>query len=71
MGALCVLPTKKPLHPAFTYFDYGGIASVDIRPPRNFPTLTFELHERGSDGAYSPVISNEVVLHLQILVDET
>ncbi len=70
VSALCVLPT---VFPRLEFFDSAGIASVEIRPPQKFPTLTFELLKWDS-GKYTPVnpgADEELALHLQILVDET
>jgi hypothetical protein len=91
MSALCVLPTTRPQGylsstgatpsnfnqtlNALQYFDSAGIASIDIRPPQKFPTLTFELLKWDlSSSDYTPVklgTNGELALHLQILVDET
>lgn len=50
-------------------FEPLGLATVDVVPPRKFPTLTFEVFE-WKNSTYIP-IPGDVTLHLQILVEET
>ncbi len=70
LQAMFVLhPTHTSLPNGYSAFEPLGIATVDVVPPRKFPTLTFEVFE-WKNSTYTPV-SGDVTLHLQILVEET